>query len=663
MLLDNSEAKHPRNIDPSTQSVNVEENTEPNIGQSTAQCPSNDRKINENSKKTSNRARLSISEALKNIDKKFTEQQKELLKLGDILNIQARQTTIHTDPEIADEDTATTEYEQGRIEEFIKTVRFARSRTFDPTLLLRMILTEKIIDHAKQSIRFCQINSYEELYDVLGTQLSVSTTVPGSRSKMQQVRQGINESVQSYTIRFRRALRELEYAVQAKHRNTTARNLALEEETTEVENRRNTPPPETVQQFQKPKPIIQAPTMQKPPVPRQPLTIQGPNTVPRLLDDPEIVSDSTDTAVDDEDELCRNYEDWKTCPTSSPIKLEANRPYWQQLSYQLLGKYNEKQWLTKLHSLIQDTPGAHSTLMCLLLFHGRSSGILAATVLLPNESKTHNLDQEWLEPYEIQEVNTPNYIIQVYDKLVNVHDHLTFIPIERANQYLVIPQNETTLQTLCSQPEIVRINQPIILSTKNPCILTYENNVMKIGGTNGNATLEISNYTMSLDIKSAEADILHNILLTIPKVTPNFNNHKTTLDQMDIQLSNLQNNHRILTIKETIYRILTYDGEISLILITHYTLYKIGFFSFLQKCIPEQFCIKICCNENNVNHTNTTIPAETQIVYTAQQPTRRVQFQEIGNEGEDEGGTPYQFNNNTKIIRFLGEKKVLRRGV
>ena len=58
------------------------------------------------------------------------------------------------------------------VEEFIKSVRFARTRVSDTASLLHMILTEKVTDRAKQSIRFCQITSYEELYETLRTQVS-----------------------------------------------------------------------------------------------------------------------------------------------------------------------------------------------------------------------------------------------------------------------------------------------------------------------------------------------------------------------------------------------------------------------------------------------------------------------------------------------------------
>ncbi|KAK1118217.1 hypothetical protein K0M31_015262 [Melipona bicolor] len=122
------------------------------------------------------------------------------------------------------------------VEEFIKSVKLARTRVKvnDQIILLRMVIAEKITDRAKQSIRFCQITSYEELFSALRTRVSIPSTVSGSRSKMQHIRQGTNETVQSYSNRFKQALNELEYAIQAKHSNPIARNLALERENAEA---------------------------------------------------------------------------------------------------------------------------------------------------------------------------------------------------------------------------------------------------------------------------------------------------------------------------------------------------------------------------------------------------------------------------------------------
>lgn len=120
------------------------------------------------------------------------------------------------------------------VEEFIKSVKLARTRVNDQTILLRMIIAEKITDRAKQSIRFCSISSFEELFSALRTHVSIPNTISGSRNKLQNIRQGNNETVQSYSNRFRQALNELEYSIQAKYGNPIARNLALEQENAEA---------------------------------------------------------------------------------------------------------------------------------------------------------------------------------------------------------------------------------------------------------------------------------------------------------------------------------------------------------------------------------------------------------------------------------------------
>ncbi|KAK1123338.1 hypothetical protein K0M31_008956 [Melipona bicolor] len=88
------------------------------------------------------------------------------------------------------------------VEEFIRSIKLARTRVKDQTIFLRMIITEKITDRAKQCIRFCQISSFEELFLALRTQVSIPNTVSGSRNKMQVTRQSNNETVQAYSNRF-----------------------------------------------------------------------------------------------------------------------------------------------------------------------------------------------------------------------------------------------------------------------------------------------------------------------------------------------------------------------------------------------------------------------------------------------------------------------------
>lgn len=117
-----------------------------------------------------------------------------------------------------------------RIEDFIKTVRLARTRTNYPLLLLKIIMAEMIINVAKQAKRYRQMKNYDELYEALRSQLAIPTRVGSIRARVQNILQGATEDVQSYNGCTRKALIEIAYAVQAKHPNPTARNLDPHEE-------------------------------------------------------------------------------------------------------------------------------------------------------------------------------------------------------------------------------------------------------------------------------------------------------------------------------------------------------------------------------------------------------------------------------------------------
>ncbi|KOX71608.1 hypothetical protein WN51_02479 [Melipona quadrifasciata] len=59
------------------------------------------------------------------------------------------------------------------VEEFIKSVKFARSHVNDQDSLLKMTIVQKISGHAKRSVRFCHTSCYDELYEALGSQDSL----------------------------------------------------------------------------------------------------------------------------------------------------------------------------------------------------------------------------------------------------------------------------------------------------------------------------------------------------------------------------------------------------------------------------------------------------------------------------------------------------------
>ncbi|CAK9832683.1 hypothetical protein ANTRET_LOCUS9475 [Anthophora retusa] len=120
------------------------------------------------------------------------------------------------------------------VEDIIKSVRYARANCSDKTTLLKLILIEKITDNAKRSIRYTNINTFEELYDTLRKNVATPSTVGNCRARLQTIKQGGTESVQSYNLRFRQQLNELIYAVQNKHNRPSSRKIAIEEEEQEA---------------------------------------------------------------------------------------------------------------------------------------------------------------------------------------------------------------------------------------------------------------------------------------------------------------------------------------------------------------------------------------------------------------------------------------------
>lgn len=120
------------------------------------------------------------------------------------------------------------------VEDFIKSVMYARSICSERTLLLKLIIVEKITENAKRSIRYTTIETFNELYETLRQNVSIPNTVSSCRAKLQLVRQSATETIQSYNLRFRQQLNELMYAVQNKHQRPITRRVAIEEEEEEA---------------------------------------------------------------------------------------------------------------------------------------------------------------------------------------------------------------------------------------------------------------------------------------------------------------------------------------------------------------------------------------------------------------------------------------------
>lgn len=232
-------------------------------------------------------------------------------------------------------------------------------------------------------------------------------------------------------------------------------------------------------------------------------------------------------------------------------------------------------------------------------------------------------------------------------------DTITFIPLQNFNKYIVVPQKPIVVQAICDTIVQINIHQPSILSSTIDCVITYNNSLMKIGGTTKEINIEISNYSLSNPFQDHDLNLLKDLLPTTEQVTPNFKSYERPLNVLNNQLNNLRNQRRILTTTETIINIFKYLGYISIGIITVYLLYKIGIFRHL----PKTICIKLFCNETTIrNNTEPRInyAPKTETLYN-ERPIEDNRLYQI----EDSKGTP---TGPTKVVRF-GTKRSLRRGV
>lgn len=122
------------------------------------------------------------------------------------------------------------------VEDFIKIVTRTKSQCSQPQLLLDFILAEKITGNADKAIRYTPINTFNDLYEALRQNLKQTGSILSIKSKMESCKQGPNETIQNFSLRFKQILNELNYAVQASSEGTE-RQLRLEIEEKESINR------------------------------------------------------------------------------------------------------------------------------------------------------------------------------------------------------------------------------------------------------------------------------------------------------------------------------------------------------------------------------------------------------------------------------------------
>lgn len=123
------------------------------------------------------------------------------------------------------------------VEDFIKQVKNAKIQCTQPLLLLSLIKAQKIVAHAKNAIRFIQIDSYEELFDALRQNLKQTTSMLALKSRLESCKQGATETVQNYSSRFRQIMNEILYSAQSQYTNSSERKIKIKMEEQEATSR------------------------------------------------------------------------------------------------------------------------------------------------------------------------------------------------------------------------------------------------------------------------------------------------------------------------------------------------------------------------------------------------------------------------------------------
>ena len=148
---------------------------------------------------------------------------------------------------------------------------------------------------------------------------------------------------------------------------------------------------------------------------------------------------------------------------------------------------------------------------------------------------------------------------------------------------------------------------------------------MKIGGSHKNISYETKFKNSMYSFEETDVPILEKILETAPKLTHNFNRYKTNLDTLQIQISTLQFERRINSLKEYGTSTLKMLEIVALGLGIIYAMNKCTFFECLRRTLPKNVCIKILCPTDRVNRIDQASTAP-----------RTVTFQNI-TEDEDGG--------------------------
>ncbi|CAK9833797.1 Protein GVQW3 [Anthophora retusa] len=114
------------------------------------------------------------------------------------------------------------------VEDFIKEIRAMKARCSQTDLLLKAIKVDNIIEKAAQSIRNIPIENYADLFTALRSNVAIQVTSDEYSEQLRELKQGREESIQSFNIRFRRILNKLTYAITNENPQPLTRRIMLE---------------------------------------------------------------------------------------------------------------------------------------------------------------------------------------------------------------------------------------------------------------------------------------------------------------------------------------------------------------------------------------------------------------------------------------------------
>ena len=184
---------------------------------------------------------------------------------------------------------------------------------------------------------------------------------------------------------------------------------------------------------------------------------------------------------------------------------------------------------------------------------------------------------------------------------------------------------------------------------------------MKIRTITRETNISSNPYNIFVNYSEEELRIINDKIPIIPKISPNFKSYETSLNDIDQQINQIKDQHRIVSATEVAYSITKYAGYISLGILATYVLNKIGLLPLLGKILSNlnpfktsNICIKIFCQENT--QQNTPIQPQPLVHYTIA-PTLPMLHEGALPTYLDESPTT-TVNSRRKLVRFGGPNPI-----